>query len=146
MSGYRVTINTTNYRDKRCSKNNWEPGTLNNFMRALNGWKTTEPNLKKLKWRIEFFAGKGCEWGDPEWEEWLNQPKNSFQYYDELCDMERVGRPEAYGFKQGYFNIDDVIEKMRKEGRAIIPFKWCYDVRQYDKNMDGCYMEIIKLR
>lgn len=146
MSGYRVIIDTSNYRNRRCSKKNWEPGTMNNFMAALNGWKITEPNLKKLKWRIELFAGNGGCWDDSEWVEWLNQPKNSFNYFDELCGFERVGKPEAYGFKQGYFNIDSVIKTIREDGYAKIPFKWCYDLRQYDNHMDGCYMEIIKVR
>lgn len=146
MSGYRVVINTESYKKKRCSKRNWEPGTLNNFMKALNGWKIIEPNLKKLRWRIEFFAGNGGAWDDPEWEEWLNQPKNSFKYQDELCGFERIAKPEPYGFKQGYFNIDNVIKTVKKEGKAIIPFKWCYDSRQYDNHMDGCYMEITKVR
>lgn len=46
---------------------------------------------------------------------------------------------------QGYFSIDKIIEKLKAEGIVKIPFKWLYDIRQYDKAMDGCYMEITKI-
>lgn len=39
---------------------------------------------------------------------------------------------------QGYFNIGAVMEKLKTEGVARVPFKWLYDIRQYDKAMDGC--------
>lgn len=45
---------------------------------------------------------------------------------------------------QGYFDIDKVLEKLKTEGTVKVPFKWLYDIRQYDKAMDGCYMEIVK--
>lgn len=46
---------------------------------------------------------------------------------------------------QGYFSIDEVMEKLKTKGYVKIPFKWLYDIRQYDKAMDGCYMEITKI-
>ena len=143
--GYKVIINTGAYKNKRCSTKNWENGTLNNFMETLNGWRITEPNLKKLRWRIELFSHCGGDWLDTEYEVWLNQEKNIIKYYDKLCDFERTTRPEVYGFAQGYFDIDKVIQEVKENGSAKIPFKWCYDLRQYDKNMDGCYMEITKI-
>ena len=53
--------------------------------------------------------------------------------------------PKTVGFMQGYFDIDSVLEKLRAEGMVKVPFKWLYDSRQYDKHMDGCYMEITKI-
>lgn len=44
-----------------------------------------------------------------------------------------------------YINIGQVLEKLKAEGTARVPFKWLYDIRQYDKAMDGCYMEIAKM-
>lgn len=46
---------------------------------------------------------------------------------------------------QGYFDIDKVLEQLKKEGFAKVLFSWLYDTRQYDKCMDGCYMEITKV-
>ena len=46
---------------------------------------------------------------------------------------------------QGYFSIGEVIEKLKKEGTVKVPFSWLYDIRQYDKAMNGCYMEIKKI-
>ena len=46
---------------------------------------------------------------------------------------------------QGYFYIGEVMEKLKKEGNIKIPFIWLYDIRQYDKAMNGCYMEITKI-
>lgn len=50
-----------------------------------------------------------------------------------------------YGFMQGYFDIDKVLDLLKKEGSVKVPFSWLYDIRQYDKCMDGCYMEITKI-
>ena len=35
--------------------------------------------------------------------------------------------------------------KAGDERTVKVPFKWLYDIRQYDKCMDGCYMEITKI-
>lgn len=37
MARYKMIINTDTYKCKRCSKKNWEPGTLNDYMIAING-------------------------------------------------------------------------------------------------------------
>ena len=37
------------------------------------------------------------------------------------------------------------MEELKKNGVVRVPFKWLYDIRQYDKNMNGCYMEIKKV-
>lgn len=50
-----------------------------------------------------------------------------------------------YGFKQGYFDRDKVIAELEEKGIVRIPFSWVYDVRQYDKHFDGCFMEISKI-
>lgn len=70
--------------------------------------------------------------------------KNSIKYHDNLCNLDRQQYLSGYGWMQGYFDIDDVLEKLKKEGTVRIPFSWLYDIRQYDKAMDGCYMEITK--
>lgn len=46
---------------------------------------------------------------------------------------------------QGYFDIDEIMGKLKDERTVKVPFKWLYDIRQYDKCMDGCYMEITKI-
>lgn len=62
-----------------------------------------------------------------------------------MCELNRQQYLSDYGFMQGYFSIDKIIEKLKAEGTVKIPFKWLYDIRQYDKAMDGCYMEITKI-
>lgn len=37
MARYRFKINTDSYKCKRCSKKNWEPGTMNDYMLAIYG-------------------------------------------------------------------------------------------------------------
>lgn len=71
--------------------------------------------------------------------------KNRIKYYDRLCGFEREQYLSGYGFMQGYFDIDKVLEQLKKEGFAKVLFSWLYDTRQYDKCMDGCYMEITKV-
>ena len=46
---------------------------------------------------------------------------------------------------QGYFNIGEQIQKLKKEGYIKVPFSWLYDIRQYDKNMNGCFVEVKKI-
>lgn len=46
---------------------------------------------------------------------------------------------------QGYFSVGQVMEKLKTEGVVEIPFKWLYDIRQYDKAMDGCFMRLEKI-
>ena len=37
MAVYKMMIHTGAYKPKRCSKKNWEPGTQNDYMAAING-------------------------------------------------------------------------------------------------------------
>lgn len=147
---YKVVIHTDKYRDKKCSKNNWEPGTMNDFMKAIDKWSIRERNLIELRWRINYIADKipSDVYGDmwPKYTEWIDRykSKNYIKFYDTLCEIERTEKVQVYGFAQGYFNIDKVIEEVRKNGTSKIPFSWFYDIRQYSKNMDGCYIEITK--
>lgn len=46
---------------------------------------------------------------------------------------------------QGDFDIGEIMEKLKAEETVKIPFKWLYDIRQYDTAMNGCYMEITKV-
>ena len=147
---YKVVIDTDKYKNRRCSKKNWENGTMNNFMGALNGWNNIEPDEQCLRWRIAMFAHNAINdnWDDEKeeytekYKEWKDNPKNTIKYYDELCEFERIGHPEVYGFAQGYFNVNKVIKELHKEKTVKIPFSWAYDGRQYLKNMDGCFMKI----
>lgn len=144
IMSYSVTINTGAYKPRRCSKKNWEPGTLNNYMEALNGWSSVEPTLREVKWRIQLFCGQDA-YADDGWETWYKQPHNTIEYYDKLCGFPRKQTVSGYGFLQGYFNIDNVLTKLEIDGTIKIPFKWLYDTRQYLRNMDGCYMQITKM-
>ena len=41
MAKYQMVINTDAYVCERCSKKNWEPGTKNDYMLAINGIRRT---------------------------------------------------------------------------------------------------------
>ncbi|HBG2116822.1 TPA: hypothetical protein KPJ80_002918 [Clostridioides difficile] len=141
---YKVNINTNNYDSyKKISKKNWEHGTINDFMSAINGWNTVEEDLKSLKWRIQLFCGIHS-FGEKGWKEWYERDINKVTYLDNYCKCERVEEMSPYGFKQGYFNINKVIKEIEIDGSAKIPFEYVYDLRQYNKHFDGCYMEIIR--
>lgn len=160
---YYTKINTDTYRDHRASKNNWEPGTVNDYMHAINGWKTTEDNLKQVEWRLNMFQGAGLcmsefEGGRPDFDEdgnetygmseryhkWRLRKCNTVKYHDRLCDLDRTQSLTGYGWKQGYFSIGGKIEELRKYGYTRVYFSELYDVRQFDRNMIGCYMELWK--
>lgn len=148
---YRFTVNTDSYKDMRCSEKNWEPGTLNDFMHALNGWTIRENNLREVAWRIAYFGGwaapKSSGENYPMYKAWLEShdlKKNYIKFYDNLCGFERRNPTQMYGFAQGYFDIDKKIEELKFNGCVKIYFKDYYDVRQYKRNMDGCYILIEK--
>ena len=46
---------------------------------------------------------------------------------------------------QGYFPVGDYLQKLKEAGSIKVPFSALYDIRQYDKHMNGCYMEITKI-
>lgn len=154
MVRYKVVINTDSYKKRRCSKKNWEPGTMNDYMEAINGWHTTEHSIREVIWRLQMFQGQGfpvSEYDEGKgglserYKKWEAKKCNQVKYFDKLCGFERTQPVKGYGFTQGYFSISSVIEKLKNEGSVKIPFSYLYDIRQYYKNMDGCYMEITKI-
>lgn len=151
---YKVTINTDDYVCQKCSKRNWEPGTMNDFMLALNGWHSTERSLREVYWRLMMFHG--LEWVPEEWDaqkedlsdrykKWRNKKCNWIKFDDRLCGFKRKHRPSGYGFMQGYFDEKKYIEELKKNGFVIIPFAALYDIRQYYRGQTGCYMRIEKI-
>lgn len=145
---YRVTIDTKAYKPMRCSAKNWEPGTTNDHIRALDGFQSVEQNLTEVGWRLHMFAGMGPRWdafSTPAYQAWLGQPINRLTYHDRLCDMDRSTEICPPGFKQGYLNIPAMLEALEKEGRIEVPFSKVYDIRQYKHNMDGCVLTVEKV-
>ena len=149
---YRFTIDTSKYKCLPCSQKNWEPGTLNDFMKAINGWTIRENNLREVSWRISYLGNWAPSQasGDnyPIYKEWLDkhdERKNFIKYWDSMCEFERRSPVAMYGFAQGYFDIDKKIAELKKNGVVRIYFKEYYDIRQYKKNMDGCFIEIRKV-
>ena len=77
MARYQAVINTDGYKLMPCSKKNWEAGTVNDFMLAINGWKSTERSLQEVRWRIEMlFKHAHYHCGNSHWEKWFAQRKN----------------------------------------------------------------------
>lgn len=155
MARYKVVINTDSYKLKACSKKNWEAGTLNDFMVALNGWHSTENNLTELLFRLHMFTGRSfpdIAWDHEKedytdaYKKWISKKCNRITYLDRLCGFERTEEIKGYGFTQGYIDLDKVIEELKQNGSVKIPFEWLYDIRQYYKGMNGCYMEITKVK
>jgi len=157
MGKYAVTINTDSYVCQKCSKKAWEPGTMNDFMITLNGWHTTEYSLKEVLWRILLFQGNDfphSEWNKKNengfhlsdaYTKWIKRKCNWVTYMDRLCGCERMNRPSGYGFMQGYFNVQEVLDELKQNGIVKITFTSLYDLRQYYKGMNGCYMEIRRI-
>ncbi len=57
MNEYIITINTNAYKSMRTSKKNWERGTINDFMEALNCYKVTERSINAVEGRRECSQG-----------------------------------------------------------------------------------------
>lgn len=156
MAKYKMVINTDSYKLRACSKKNWEAGTRNDYMVAINGITRTLNSMKEVMWQLELFRGNSFLYS--EYDEEKNKEenfhlsdkyiafleKNTIKYYDRLCEFERKQYLSGYGWMQGYFCIGNVMSELKEKGSVKIPFEWLYDIRQYDKNMNGCYMEIVK--
>lgn len=145
---YRVTIDTDKYIDRKCSQSNWEPGTMNDFMHAINGWSSRENSLEEVRWRIEYIGNWFSNVKEEDREKyriWHDKKKNKITFYDKLCELERIEPVRMYGFCQGYFDVEKVIAELKENGRVVIPFKRFYDMRQYIKNMNGCAVIIEKI-
>ena len=161
---YKVVINTDKYKCSRCSKNNWEPGTRNDYMIAINGRTFRENSIREVIWLLDMFQGN--TWNQDEYTEknsgkvgkygeyygmseryykWLHKRPHLVVYYDRLCGFNRRQWLSGYGWLQGYFDKREVLNILKQKGTVKIPFEWLYDIRQYDKNMDGCYMQITKI-
>ena len=82
---------------------------------------------------------------DEEYIAWRRDKRNIISYVDHFCEITRTMYPEVPGYAQGYVNIDAVVLKVLRDGSARLDFKCFYDIRQYDKNMDGCYVTIEKI-
>lgn len=147
MCKYIITINTDSYKPMKASEKNWERGTINDFMNAINGYRVIERSLKRVVRRIGVFNGTLNGHEEEDYFEWLNNPKNKCKitFMDNICGFERTLEVAPYGWKQGYFNVDEVINELKENNVVQIPFKWVYDARQYKKNYDGCYMQIEKV-
>ncbi len=158
---YRVTVNTEKYVCGRCSKKNWEVGTRNDYMLSINGRTFCENNLREVGWLLDMFQGithNNGEWtpensekvgkyGDyygmsDRFYKWLHKKAHKVRYYDRLCGFDRTQWLSGYGFCQGYFDKREYLAELKEKGVVKIPFKALYDLRQYDKAMNGCYMEI----
>lgn len=158
MARYRFTINTDSYRCARCSVKNWEPGTRNDYMISINGKRGVENGIREVRWLLDLF--QGISWQSGEWSEsnpsencglsdryvkWLGRKAHNVKYMDRLCGFERKQHLSGYGWMQGYFDRQAKIDELLKNGAVIIPFKVLYDSRQYERNMDGCYMKIERI-
>lgn len=145
---YVISINTKAFRPFRCSKKNWEPGTINSIMQALDEWSAVERSEREVEWRINLFlTGSGLphEGDEADYQVWVNQPENTIPYMDEPCGVRRETKPECPGFHQGYCRVSRYLRELKENRQVRIPFSAAYDVRQYNKNLDGCYMFIRKL-
>lgn len=157
MPRYRMTIDTTKYKLGACDAKNWEPGTRNDYMIAINGRTSVLYSMREVMWQLELFHGNSFlmseyDENNPEENYHLSDryvkflKKNTVKYFDRLCGFERTQYLSGYGWMQGYFSVGQVMEKLKTEGVVEIPFKWLYDLRQYDKAMDGCFMRIEKIK
>ena len=156
MAKYRFSVNTDKYICNRCSQRNWEPGTVNDYMLAINGIKRTLNSIQEVLWQLELFRGNSfliSEYSEenPEENYHLSDKyckflkNNEITYFDRLCGFNRTQYLSGYGFMQGYFSVGEQIQKLKKEGYIKVPFSWLYDIRQYDKNMNGCFVEVKKI-
>lgn len=169
---YEVTINTSSYKPRQCTAahrnvaSRWI-SNMNDYMKAANGWHTTETNLLHVYWRILMFWGRhvfefidweanrdenGGSW--PEYTDWLARKCNYIRYMETATpeDMfnnppnpfncHRPGAYEGYESPDYRFNYRKHYDEVKNTGHTVIPFLDLYKPKDRLKNMAGCYMEI----
>lgn len=144
MNRYKITVSTAEFNPFYATKKNWENGTRNDFMYAINSWHITEKNLRDLKNRVKLMLGHGVEekYYQDDKAKWLG--KSYITYEDRMCGFERTDTVGPYGFAQGYVDVDKHIQELLTTGESKIYFRDAYDIRQYHKNYDGCYILITR--
>lgn len=142
---YLVRIDTSSYKLKACSKKNWVPGKLNNYMTALNGWHVTERSLEDVYHRISYLWGRK-NYENPKFINWLDNraARLTIKYRDVLCEIERVEEVVLPGLAMGYFDLDKYMDELKKSGYVKLPFSLFYDTRQDINSFKNCYIEVIK--
>ena len=157
MARYKMLINTDAYKCESCSKKNWESGTRNDYMLAINGITRTLYNMREVEWQLELLRGRSflsTEYDNRNPKENFELSdryvkflkKNTIRYLDRLCGFERIQYLSVYGIAQGYIDIDKILKKLKSDGTVKVPFEHLYDIRQRGyRAMKGCYMEIRKV-
>lgn len=145
MSRFKVIINTAAFEPFHATHKNWENGTRNDFIYAINGWQSVENNLRDLKNRVCLMIGYPIEedYYQDKYSKWMK--KSKIKYQDRMCGFYRIDQVGVYGIAQGYVDISKHINELRKIGKSKIYFTEAYDVRQYPKNYDGCYIELLRV-
>ena len=81
---YKVTFHTEAYKSHRASKKNWELGTQNDHIKALNGLPFVEETKEELSWRLLMAGGNTPYELTPEstvrYEAWRNNPRNTIKF------------------------------------------------------------------
>ena len=101
MARYRMVMHTDAYKCARCSKKNWEPGTRNDYMLAINGSTRSLHNMREVMWQLELFHGNSFVMSEysndnPEENYGLSDQymaflkKNTIKYHDQLCGLDRT--------------------------------------------------------
>lgn len=96
--------------------------------------------MREVMWQLELFRGNSflmSEYDENNKEENYHLSdryvkflsKNTIKYYDRLCGFERTQYLSEYGWMQGYFNIGEVMEKLKAEGIVRVPSFLSYDVQ-----------------
>lgn len=126
-------------------------------MIAINGITRKLHSMKEVMWQLELFRGNSFLMSEYDEEKNAEEnyhlsaqyiaflKKNTIKYHDRLWGFNRTQYLSGYGWMQGYFNIGEVLSELKQNGKVKVPFKWLYDIRQYDTNMNGCYMEIERI-
>ena len=151
MNKFQAIINTTSYKKvEYFTELSWEKSTMNDYMEAVNGWSTTLDNLQEVVWQIELFNGipqdESMDDTNYDYIKWINKPENIISFIDKFKNVKRFIYVKAWNTNQGYFDIDKIIEYLRENGSVKIPFDWYPNIKQYNKNPKGCYMEIKEIK
>ncbi len=145
---FKVSISTSKSKLEKTTEKNWEPGTRNDWKKAVNGWTSIEHGTTELDWCLRQLFGCAPDWGTydtPAYKSWAEQAKYTISYTDVLCEMVRTEKVQLPGFKQGYINIPAIIAEVEKTGRVEIPFSKAYDTRQNSKCFAGCVVIIERI-
>lgn len=150
---YKFKINTERYKNVSNLSNDHTIYLHNLFMHSINGIEFKERNLDDLRKRILFFISRYemVDMNSSDWKSKLKKQKNDkVHLWDDILNRDVWKYVCLTGSFLSDFDINKIIERVRKDGYIKVPLINCFPGRlhsysEFLTSLEDCYFSIEKL-